>query len=256
MGVGIPVSGTDVCSAGVASQPPHSAARTPSTDVSKYRARALSRDFRTMRATRSEAEAMEPKTLRFDSDSSIRSLHGTTHQDRRLCSQIWLEPHDSRSRVQDLVATAAEVGFGQLRTFLMWHGYSRTAVLVSEESQLVRLAIAESARNDVARAKATEAQGGALLAVSLNRLGIPAALAPISGLNGPQLRDAAPTNVGYGGFRPGPPDSSTTPLVLILPPGAYRHIFLGREFRIGSSALVSIVSAQGMAMLVRPDDRQ
>lgn len=40
--------------------------------------------------------------------------------DGRLGSQIWLEREDSASRVRELVDAAAEVGIGQLRTFLMW----------------------------------------------------------------------------------------------------------------------------------------
>lgn len=40
--------------------------------------------------------------------------------DSRLGSQIWLEREDSPSRVRGLINSAAELGIGQLRTFLMW----------------------------------------------------------------------------------------------------------------------------------------
>lgn len=40
--------------------------------------------------------------------------------DPRLGTQVWLEKHDSPQRIAALVDAAAEVGFGQLRIFLMW----------------------------------------------------------------------------------------------------------------------------------------
>jgi len=40
--------------------------------------------------------------------------------DLRLGSQLWCERDDTAERVDELVARAAEVGFGQLRVFLMW----------------------------------------------------------------------------------------------------------------------------------------
>lgn len=40
--------------------------------------------------------------------------------DPRLGTQLWLDREDEAERIMDLVRSAAEVGFGQIRIFLMW----------------------------------------------------------------------------------------------------------------------------------------
>lgn len=50
----------------------------------------------------------------------MKSSQSAAIVDNRLGTQIWLERDSSIADVQELVARAAEVGFGQARIFLMW----------------------------------------------------------------------------------------------------------------------------------------
>ena len=59
----------------------------------------------------------DPESYLDSPSATLQSPHGV---DPRLGIQLWSERDDSPERVEELISRAAEIGFGQVRIFLMW----------------------------------------------------------------------------------------------------------------------------------------